>query len=265
MAGQATRTQSVSGGKPKYLINIEGYKPMISYVLDFLRPLNFLDTKYIFLIQREAYNNFKNETDEILDNYLFKNHYEIILVDGQTEGAACTALLAKKYLKLFRDEELILTNSDQFINNFDIVDFVNEARKSYGTLLTFPSDGNPKWSFSRKSKINNYNNPFPVNQVVEVVEKQILPGNWEANVGLYYWKGAQDFIDSCEEMIRCGQKVNNEYYISISYNYLIKKRREIQTYLIPAENMWGLGTSEDILAARQYFLDKQTEGDKLKS
>lgn len=256
-SGLGKRCDEVSGGKPKYLIEIEPGKAMISYVLDFLKPLNFLDAKYIFLIQREVYNQHKEETDSIFNFYLSKNHYEIILVDGQTEGAACTVMLARKYLSLFAEEELIITNSDQFIDNFDALDFVKKARwSSVGSLLTFPNDFNPKWSFSKIKE------SFPFD-VEKVVEKEVLPGKWESNVGFYYWKKASDFINACENMISLKQKVNGEYYISPLYNYLIDCGRRITTYLIPAENMIGMGTSEDILAARQFFLDKKEKRDNL--
>ena len=46
-------------------------------------------------------------------NLITNNNCEIVQVDGITEGAACTTLLAKELID--NDEPLVMANSDQFI------------------------------------------------------------------------------------------------------------------------------------------------------
>ena len=109
MAGAGSRFQQVGYTFPKPLIEIDG-KPMIQTVVE---NLDFDDEhKHIFIVQKEHYDRFAL-------NYLLpliKPNCEIIQVDSVTEGAACTALLAKEFIN--NDERLVIANSDQIIDWF---------------------------------------------------------------------------------------------------------------------------------------------------
>ena len=103
---------------------------------------------------------------------------KVITVDELTEGAACTALLAKGYID--NDEELLIANSDQ------IVEF---SKENFNTLRRFTDfDGvafsfnavHPKWSFV---KVNSRG------IAVEVAEKN--PISNIATCGIYYYRKGQ--------------------------------------------------------------------------
>ncbi|MDC1393465.1 HAD-IA family hydrolase [Flavobacteriaceae bacterium] len=222
MAGAGSRFAKAGFTFPKPLIEVNG-KPMIQVVLENLN----IDANYIFIVQnthRKKYN-----LDAMLK--ILSPNCKIIETDGLTEGAACTALLAKKFIN--NDNPLFFANSDQFVewNSNEFFYKMNENDVD-GGIVTFEST-HPKWSYA---KINEDGN------VTEVQEKKPISKN--ATVGFYYFKKGRDFIKNAEEMILNNDRVNNEFYLCPVYNYLIKKGGTIK--ISTAEKMWGLGTPEDL-------------------
>ena len=135
MAGAGSRFEQAGYTFPKPLIEIHG-KPMIQKVVENLN----LEGRFIFLVQKEHYE--KYALQYLLP--LIAPGCEIVQVDGVTEGAACTTLLAKKFID--NDAPLITANSDQFI------EFLNddwaEELCGDGGILTFNAT-HPKWSFAK--------------------------------------------------------------------------------------------------------------------
>ncbi len=104
MAGAGSRFEQAGYTFPKPLIEVRN-KPMIQVVVENLN----LDANYIYVVQkahREKYN-----LDTLLN--LLTPGCKIVETDGLTEGAACTALLAKEYID--NDNPLFFANSDQFV------------------------------------------------------------------------------------------------------------------------------------------------------
>ena len=116
MAGRGKRLEQAGYTFPKPLIEVDG-KPMIQTVVENLN----IDAKHIFIVQKEHYEKFALK--ELLE--LITPNCKIIQVSEITEGAACTALLSKEFIN--NDEELIIANSDQWINwdNQHFLSFLN--------------------------------------------------------------------------------------------------------------------------------------------
>ena len=155
----------------------------------------------------------------------------IIPIEGVTEGAACTVLLAKKFID--NDNPLLLANSDQFIdwNSHDFF-YTTENSATDGTILTFKST-HPKWSFA---KLDHHG------FVTEVAEKK--PISDMATVGIYYWNKGSNFVKYAEQMINKNIRVNNEFYVCPVYNEAILDNKKIRVHNI--SQMYGLGTPEDL-------------------
>ncbi len=240
MAGLGSRFKDAGYAFPKPIIDVRG-KTMIEVVIQNLKP--DCEHKFIFVCQREhyekfdLYNIFKNATD---------NKFEVVLLNGQTEGAACTVLSAIKYID--NDNDLLIANSDQFIE-IDINKFIEEGRKesSDGLIMTFESS-HPKWSYARTDKSG---------KVIEVAEKKVI--SKQATVGIYYFKKGSDFVASAQSMIHKNIRYNNEFYVCPIYNEMIIENKKIYTSNIGAEKMHGMGTPEDL----NEFL-KKLESGKLK-
>ena len=227
MAGAGSRFEQAGYTFPKPLIDVRN-KPMIQVVIENLN----IDANYIFLVQkkhREKYN-----LDTLLN--LLTPGCKIVEVDGITEGAACTALLAKELIN--NDNPLFFANSDQFVE-WDSNDFMYKMQETNadGGIVTFKAI-HPKWSFA---KVNENG------LVTEVAEKNPISDN--ATVGYYYWKYGSDFIKYAEQMIEKNIRVNNEFYVCPVFNQAISDKKEIRTFNV--EKMWGLGTPEDL----HYYLE----------
>ena len=226
MAGAGSRFEKAGYTFPKPLIDVRG-KPMIQWVVDNLN----VEAKYIFIVQQSHFE--KYNLKETLSNFCPNN--EIIQIDGITEGAACTTLLAKQYID--KDEPLIIANSDQFVE-WDSDEFIYSCNAGDldANILTFNST-HPKWSYA---KLND------LGFVTEVAEKK--PISDLATVGIYYWRKGSDYVKYAEQMIDKNIRVNSEFYVCPVFNEAIQDNKKVRTYNI--DKMWGLGTPEDL----EYFL-----------
>ena len=229
MAGRGSRFQDAGYTFPKPLIDVNS-KTMIEVVVDNLRPS--CDHKFIFICQKEHYD--KYDLYHILQNAT-KNKFEIVQIDGITEGAACTVLTASQYIN--SDEDVMIANSDQFID-IKIDDFIAQGRKESvdGLIMTFKAS-HPKWSYARVDSSG---------KVLEVAEKRLISD--KATVGIYYFKKGSDFVNGAQSMIEKNIRTNNEFYVCPVYNELILEDKNINIYDIPVENMHGMGTPEDLNA-----------------
>ena len=224
MAGRGQRFKDAGYKEPKPLIDVCG-QPMIQ------RVLSSLDSKanYIFIVLKENIDQLKP--------YL---KGKIIEVSETTEGAACTALLAEK---LITDDELIIANGDQYLN-FDWNEFISNARKYDGCIMTFNST-NPHHSYAKA--ING--------RVVEVAEKVVISDR--ASVGIYYFKHGKEFIWAAKEMISKNIRTNNEFYICPVYQQLIERGDNIGIWEIDVKDKHMLGTPGEL----NIFIDKVKNGE----
>jgi HAD superfamily hydrolase (TIGR01509 family) len=222
MAGAGSRFEQAGYTFPKPLIDIIN-KPMIQVVVENLN----IDANYIYIVQkkhREKYN-----LDTLLN--LITPGCKIVEVDEVTEGAACTALLAKEFIN--NKNPLFFANSDQFVE-WDSNEFMYKMQetKADGGIVTFKAT-HPKWSFAKVDENG---------LVTEVAEKN--PISNDATVGYYFWKHGSDFVKYAEQMIEKNIRVNNEFYVCPVFNQAIKDKKEIRIFNV--EKMWGLGTPEDL-------------------
>tara|TARA_R110001583_G_scaffold162880_1_gene315111 strand:- start:4341 stop:5699 length:1359 start_codon:yes stop_codon:yes gene_type:complete len=227
MAGAGSRFEQAGYTFPKPLIDVRN-KPMIQVVVENLN----IKANFIYIVQKSHREKFNLDT---LLNLITPN-CKIIEVEGITEGAACTALLAKEYINT--DTPLFFANSDQFVE-WDSNEFMYKMNETNadGGIVSFEAT-HPKWSFA---KINDQG------LVTEVAEKN--PISNIATVGFYWWKQGSDFVKYAEEMIEKNIKVNDEFYVCPVFNQAIEDGKKIRTFNI--DKMWGLGTPEDL----KYYLE----------
>lgn len=223
MAGEGSRFSKEGYTFPKPLIEVNG-KPMIQCVVE---NLDF-DANYIFLVRK---NHLEKYNIEDLLMYTTNGKSKIVMVDELTEGAACTALLAKEHIN--NDEELLIANSDQIVEyskeNFNTL---RRYTNFEGIVFTFNAV-HPKWSFV---KVNSRG------VAIEVAEKK--PISDIATCGIYYYRSGKDFVRYAEQMIEKNIRVNNEFYIAPVYNELIQDEKTLLPYFV--NKMHGLGTPEDL-------------------
>jgi len=227
MAGAGSRFASAGYTFPKPLIEVNG-KPMIDVVVNNLN----VDAHFIFLVQKEHYE--KYNLKQLLN--LIAPGCDIIQVDGLTEGAACTTLLAKDLIN--NDEPLMMANSDQFVEwNSNECLYAFSADNIDGGIVTFEAT-HPKWSFAKVGE-----DGF----VSEVAEKN--PISNIATAGIYYWAHGSDYVKYAEQMIEKDIRTNGEFYVAPVFNEAIGDGKKIRVKMI--EKMWGLGIPSDL----DYFMN----------
>lgn len=222
MAGAGSRFSKAGYTFPKPLIEVQG-KPMIQVVVENLN----VKANFIFIVRKEHREMYSLDTTL----NLIAPNCKIVVVDKLTEGAACTALLAKEHIN--NNKPLFFANSDQFVewNSNEFFYKMNETDCD-GGIPVFTST-HPKWSFIRTNDDGN---------ILEVQEKN--PISDKATVGFYYFKNGSEFVRCAEEMIENNDRVNGEFYLCPVYNYLIKDGGIVKPFNI--KEMWGLGTPEDL-------------------
>lgn len=222
MAGAGSRFAEAGYTFPKPLIEVKGI-PMIEVVV---RNLN-IEANYIFVCQKAHYE--KYDLEHVLNN--IAPGCKIVQVDGLTEGAACTALLAKEYID--SDAPLLFSNSDQFlIWNSNEVMYSFQADGIDGGMVNFKAS-HPRWSYA---KIGD--DGF----VSEVAEKKVISDS--ATTGIYWWRRGSDFVKYAEQMIAENLRVNGEFYVAPVFSSAIRDGKKIRVKTI--DEFYGTGTPEDL-------------------
>ena len=229
MAGAGSRFETAGYTFPKPLIEVRG-KPMIQVVVENLN----IDARFIYIVQKSHYEKYNLE-------YLLRlitPRCTIVQVDGVTEGAACTTLLAREFID--NDDSLLIANSDQFIEwNSSETLYSFMANGIDGGMVTFHAT-HPKWSYVKIDESGI---------VTQVAEKK--PISNLATVGIYFWQKGSNYVTYADQMIKKDIRTNGEFYVCPVFNQAIEDGKKFRVRNV--EKMWGLGTPEDL----NQFLQKQ--------
>ncbi len=223
MAGRGSRFAQAGYMLPKPLINVNGV-PMIECVTKNLTPK--CEHRFIYICQKEHLEkyNLAERLKKIAPNCI------VITIGYITAGAACTVLLAERYIN--NDDPLMIANSDQYVD-ICIDDYLDAIKGNDGLIMTMPAD-DPKWSFVKYDR-DGY--------VTLVREKEVISN--EATVGIYNYKKGSDFVKYAKQMVEKDVRVNGEFYVAPVYNEMIADRKKIVFSNI-GEKMHGIGTPEDL-------------------
>ena len=223
MAGRGSRFSQAGYEMPKPLIDIYGH-PMIEYVIRNIRPQ--CEHRFIYICQQEHLEKYglAKTLQRIAPGCI------VVTIDHITEGAACTVLLAEKYID--NDDPLMIANSDQYVDT-DINTYLQAMKENDGLIMTMPAN-DPKWSFIRYDEEGF---------VTLVREKEVISDR--ATVGIYNYRYGKDFVRYAHQMIDKNIRVNNEFYVAPVYNELIEAGKKI-VFCDVGEKMFGLGTPDDL-------------------
>ncbi|MBN2719113.1 MAG: glycosyltransferase family 2 protein [Deltaproteobacteria bacterium] len=226
MAGNSTNFEGMGYPYPKYLMEIDGL-PLIQHVVRRLTEID--NVKPIFCIRHEHDRRF--HLGDVLR--LLVPDSEVIAIEGETKGAACTALLAVEHIN--NDEPLIITNGDQIVD-VNHQRFIDEFEKKNmdGGIVVFESV-HPRWSFVRLDESDH---------VIETAEKRPLSKN--ATAGMYYFKKGSDFVSSAMSMIEVGNDLNGLYYVCPVYNEMVLNHAQIGVFRIDKKDYHSLATPQDV-------------------
>lgn len=223
MAGRGSRFQEQGYTDSKPFIDVNG-KPMIQRVIENLNFEFNPEFKTIILCQKDDYEKYDFE---LFYDIIGHDNIEVVMTDGVTEGAACTLLLAKRYIN--NDIPLLSFNTDQMID-YDVDKTFAKMSAYDGGIPCFWGDSTD-WSYAKTDEEG---------LVTEVAEKKVISN--DATAGYYYWAKGSDFVKYAEEMIAADDRVNNEFYIAPVYNYAIKDGKKI--CITQVDKVYELGTPE---------------------
>ena len=222
-AGNGIRFAEKGYTNPKPIIDVLG-KPLIRWSTDGIT--NNEDNKYYFLLQKDHIRKFELKS-KLSDWY---NNFEIIPVDGITEGQASTCLLAKDLIN--QDDELAIINCDNlFMIDLNAAKAKLEISKDSRGIVFYIAGNNPGWSYVSTDQSG---------LATEVAEKVVISN--KATVGCYYFLKGKFFVDAAESMIKQNIRYNNEFYVSPCYNIFIKDNKKVHTW--PCDFHYSLGTPE---------------------
>lgn len=223
LAGNSEEFHNEGYKYPKYLVEIEG-KPLVEHVINKLKSFS---SDFIFIINSSDAH--KWHFDSVLK--LLCPNSRIIISDGKTKGAACTALYAIDHIN--DDNELMIANGDQILN-VDWQNALSELRKNDGGTVIFESV-HPRWSYVALNEKR---------KIVQAEEKR--PISKHATAGVYYFKKGKYFVEGASNMLRKGAHVNDTYYICPVFNELILKNFELGVFEVARSNYHSLANVDGV-------------------
>lgn len=233
MAGDSSEFYKEGFKYPKYLFEING-KPLVEHVINRLSPIQ---GEFLFIINEEDARQW--HLDDVLR--LIRSEAEVVVIEGATKGAACSALYAID--KINNDEELVIANGDQILD-IDWGKAFETLKKNDGGTVIFESV-HPRWSYVSLDANR---------KIVQAEEKRPISKN--ATAGIYYYKRGRDFVEGASNMLKKSAHVGDLYYICPVFNEMILKNKVLGVYSIERPEYHSLANVEDV---REYenFLRKQ--------
>jgi NDP-sugar pyrophosphorylase family protein len=227
MAGNGSRFKKEGYNSIKAMIQIENESMFLKTTKSFPKS-----KEWIFIFRDTPKLKYSSIMSVISDSF---NNVKVITLEKETSGQAATCLEAKKFLE---------PKKSLFIASCDYVSIYNQQK--WEELVKYETDVDIYiWTYKPNDIIVKNYNAFayckldPISgQVLEVKEKETIsenPKNDEMIIGSFWFRNANDFIDSAENAIKKDITVNGEHYIGNSLNYLINKGKIIRTFEV---NKW---------------------------
>lgn len=236
-SGTGERFKAAGYKETKPLIPVTSDKRILDYVIDAFS----IEDEYFFITSPETYDEVQAflETKDI--------NYKHILYQGQKLGPVGAILGVERELLKYISEgdEVIVSYCDYGMqwNYEDFKEFIKETNADaaipcYRGYHPHLKDENNVYACTKTMSSTDFN----VYRVFEKYKsKDRFNENWSA--GLYYFKTLNLMSYAFNEMMRCGETLNSEYYVSLAYNYICD-RYNVQSYN-KIEKFYQFGTPKD--------------------
>lgn len=206
MAGLGSRFSNFGFKTPKFLLPVDKTNSMIKLAVSTLNaPKN---TTYSFITLSSI---FSPELYKELKEY--KPHWTIL--DKLSEGPASTVISCLDNVP--DNTPIIVSNSDQILENWDCENFLTECKDYDGGVLTYTPDYELQIGKKDKHSFVEIKNGV----CTRFAEKIVLSD--QALVGVHYFASKQVFIDAYQQMVETNTRApNGEFYLSLLYNFIKK-------------------------------------------
>ncbi len=136
------------------------------------------------------------------------------LVPEQTQGSACTALLAACQLEATAELLIVSANELVDMNLAEVVRSFRDRELDAGTLV-FRSV-HPRYSYVRLDE-----DGF----VVETAQREPISAN--ATAGIFWFARTGDFVEAAKNLIRKDAHVDGSYFVAPTFNELVLRQMRI--------------------------------------
>jgi dTDP-glucose pyrophosphorylase len=226
---------------PVSLIEIKG-KAIIELAIENYKTVKE-PKRFIFVVAKSDCD--KYHIDNVL-GLLTDGNCEIIRLQGETKGAACSCLMAIKFIN--NNDQLIIANGDQIINE-DMNNIIRYFNKNYDAGVICFETIHPRWSYVRLDKNN---------RIIETAEKRPLSN--KAIAGFYYFKKGSDFVKAAMDSIKKDANVNGIYYVATTLNELVLGNRKLGIYKIENNRYHSLYSPQKIQEYEKRNIRKRANG-----
>ncbi len=229
MAGLGQRFINEGYETPKPLLLIDG-APIIHHIIDL-----FPGEKNFLFICNE--NHLKNSKLKMRDTIKKKvPNSKIISIKTHKLGPAYSV---SKIFDYINDEEEVIINYCDFSCYWDYLSFKQEIKinDSFGAVPSFKNFHPHSLWLKNFAYIKNKNN-----LVLDIQEKKPFTDNQIkefASTGTYYFNSGKILKQSINYCFKHKLKVNNEYFISLAYKYLLSKKKKITVHEVEHFMAWG--------------------------
>ena len=227
MAGVGNRFIKAGYKEPKPLIKING-KTIVGHACDIFPN----ETKFTFICNAKhlADTNMREELLKIQPNA------NVIEIPNHTEGPVYTVL---QILDLIEDDEEIIINYCDFGIYWDYEDFLKHTRDrdADGAVVSY-NKFHPHMFSGTNYAISTDTKQW----MLEIKEKEPIDDAMEKYVsnGTYYFKKGSILKKYFKELIDEKITYNDEYYVSLVYNLLVKDNLKVSIYNIHHMLQWGV-------------------------
>lgn len=230
VAGKGTRLRPHTHTKAKSLVHVAG-KTVLEHIISRLLPLNAAEL--IFIIDENG-----SQIQEFMQNK-FPELSCSYITQQERRGPAHAVWLAAP--RINRGDDLLIVFNDTIFDT-DLTRIPQLCSDCDGLIYS--------------KEVEDYQR-FGVNVVkhgliTTMVEKPDMPVSKLAQVGLYYLKDAQRFMDYLTATIEAGDLVKGEYYLPAVFMRMIADGCRLKA---PEIDAWlDCGKPETILATNAYLL-----------
>lgn len=159
----------------------------------------------------------------------------LVSINAETQGAACTAMLCIE--QIVDDEELLILNGNEFLNIDYLAAVENfRSRGLDAGVVSFQSI-HPRYSY-----VSLDENAM----IVEASEKR--PISKHATAGFYWFRHGEDFVSACMDMIRKDVQIDGKFFISLVFNELVLKGKNLGIYEVDSRSYTPLKSRRQISA-----------------
>jgi hypothetical protein len=196
----------------------------------FVKACGGLAAKLVFAVRTQEMRKYR--IDSVIA--LAAPGSAVVPIAGETQGAACTALLCIQHLD--PKDELLILNSNEFLDIDYTATIEGFRRQAYdAAVVTFHSI-HPRYSYVQLDDAG---------LITEAAEKH--PISRHATAGFYWFRQGGDFIDAAQDMIRKDAHVDGKFFISLVFNELVLKQKRMGVTEVESRHYHPLKSQRQLL------------------